>query len=588
MSETSPDDPGPAATPGKSRRRFGWSSLLLLMIASSAVASGATYAWLSREHNVPVPPVPMESTKASYVCPMHPTIIQDHPGECPICGMKLVKSAPDDSKTSRSAAARGKDKPLYYRSPMNPRQTSPEPKKDEMGMDYVPVYADDVGGDSTVKGFATVDIDPARQQLIGLKLVAVSHGTVGGAWRTVGRVAVDETRVRHINLKVPTFVEQIFVDFIGKAVKKGEPLFSVYSPELFSAQEELLLALRTQKTLSRSATMTGEGDALVAAARRKLELWDVPDTEIQRIEQTGTAMKSITFYSPISGVVTKKDVVEGMKLEAGAMPYEIVDLSQVWVFAEVYESELRHVKVGMAATMTLKAFPNREFKGKVSFLDPLLDPLTRTVKVRLVFPNPTGELRPEMFGEVTLQGAVREGLRIPVDAVIESGTKSIVFVSLGEGKFQPRQVETGDRDGTNVEVLSGLDDADQVVTRANFLIDSESRLRSSLAALDQKESGPIESELDPPASTLRSPAEEPRASTLRSPAKEPRASTLRSRAEEPRASTQKALPTAPAAAPDHAGHPESSPQPPQEKPTVAPVPAPDHSGHAGHPGHAGH
>lgn len=194
-------------------------------------------------------------------------------------------------------------------------------------------------------------------------------------------------------------------------------------------------------------------------------------------------MKTLTFSSPIAGVVTKKDVVEGMKLDAGAMPYEIVDLSEVWVLADVYESELQHVGLGMPASLTLKAFPNRSFEGRASFIDPFLDPKTRTVKVRLVFPNPTGELRPEMFGEVILRGAPREGLHIPADAVIESGAKSVVFVSLGEGKFQPREIELGDSDGTNMEVLSGLAEGEGVVTRANFLIDSESRLRASLAAL---------------------------------------------------------------------------------------------------------
>jgi len=182
-------------------------------------------------------------------------------------------------------------------------------------------------------------------------------------------------------------------------------------------------------------------------------------------------------------VVTRKDVVEGMKLDAGAMPYEIVDLSQVWVLADVYESELRFVTENMPATLRLNAFPNREFKGKVVFVDPLLDPQTRTVKVRLTFPNPAGELRPEMFGEVVLFGSPREGLSIPTDAVLDSGTEKLVFVAVGEGKFQPRAVELGSSDGLRVEVLSGLSHGERVVVRANFLVDSESRLRASLAAI---------------------------------------------------------------------------------------------------------
>jgi membrane fusion protein, copper/silver efflux system len=370
---------------------------------------------------------------------------------------------------------------LYYRSPMDPKVTSPTPKKDAMGMDYVPVYADEVGGPpSSVPGQATVEIDPARQQLIGLTTARVTAGPVGGAWRTVGRVAMDETRVRHVNVKISGFVERIYVDFVGKTVRQGDPLFALYSPELLSAQEEYLLALRTRGALSKGGALANDGEELVKAARRKLLLWDIPASEIDRIAAAGEATKTLTIYSPVSGVVTKKDVVEGMKLEAGAMPYEIVDLSSVWVLADVYESELRFIKEGMPATLTLNAFPAVEFTGKVLFIDPLLDPTTRTVKVRLAFENPRGELRPEMFGEVVLHGEPREGLRIPQDAVVDSGTEKIVFVALGNGKFQPRIVRLGDTSGNAVEVVSGLKDGEEVVTRANFLIDSESKLRASL------------------------------------------------------------------------------------------------------------
>ena len=229
--------------------------------------------------------------------------------------------------------------------------------------------------------------------------------------------------------------------------------------------------------------MASDGDALVAAARRKLELWDVPDSEIARLERTGQASRTLTFYSPATGVITKKDVVPGMRVNAGDMPFEIVDLSRVWVLADAYESDLRHVKVGIPTKLTLKAFPDRTFTGRVAFVDPILDPKTRTAKVRVEFPNPTGELKPEMFGDVVFQGESRKALRIPADAVIHSGTKNVVFVALPDGKFQPREVRLGDSDGDFVEVLAGVDAGDGVVTRANFLVDSESRLRASLAAL---------------------------------------------------------------------------------------------------------
>ena len=462
------------------KRSFGLGTLIVVSVVSVVLAASgalvAAHAWGAHAGDAHAD----EAAAALYQCPMHPTIVQDHPGNCPICGMKLVKMAkPGAAEAPQAPAAR---RVLFYRSPMDAKQTSPSARKDEMGMDYVPVYEDELSGAPAISGLAVVDIDPAQQQLIGLKTAEVSQGAVGGAWRTVGRVAIDETRVRHINLKVSGFVERIYVDFVGKRVKRGDPLLSIYSPELLSAQEEFLIALKTRGAFASVANATGgDGDRLMKAARRKLELWDVPQAEIDRLAKSGEPKKTLTLYSPLAGVVTKKDVVEGMKLEAGAMPYEIVDLSAVWLLADVYESELRFVTENMPATLKLNAFPNREFKGKVVFIDPLLDPQTRTVKVRLTFPNPEGDLRPEMFGEVVLSGAPRDGLSIPADAVIDSGTEKLVFVAIGEGKFQPRTVKLGESDGNRVEVLSGLTLGERVVTRANFLVDSESRLRASLA-----------------------------------------------------------------------------------------------------------
>jgi Cu(I)/Ag(I) efflux system membrane fusion protein len=424
-------------------------------LASAVLGGGAVHLLAHREeaHEAHAPaatataaPAASAPAATKYQCPMHPSIVQDQPGKCPICGMDLV------AMTAAPA------------SPGDP-------------------------GASAVEGLAPVTIDPSRQQLIGLRTAPVTEGKVGGTWRTNGRVAMDETRVRRVTLKVPAFVERVYADFTGKPVQRGEPLFSVYSPELLAAQEEYLLALRTRQALGQTGGMSADGDALVAAARRKLQLWDVPQATLERLAETGEATRALTLVSPISGVITRKDVVEGARLEMGATPYEIVDLSRVWVLADVYESELRHVKVGMPATLQLKAFPHRIFAGKVSFLDPVLDPATRTVKVRLEFPNPDGDLRPEMFGEVVLRGTTREGLRIPSDAVIPTGNAQVVFVALGDGRFQPREVRLGESDGKSVEVTSGLKAGDQVVTGANFLVDSESRLRASLAALAASSQG---------------------------------------------------------------------------------------------------
>jgi Cu(I)/Ag(I) efflux system membrane fusion protein len=479
-----------STNPTSSRRRFGPGALLAAIVATGLATAGGTWLLTHRgdDHaEAPAGAAAQAPAKPQWQCPMHPSIVQDHEGDCPICGMKLVKlDAPAGGAAAAAPAAAQADQ---WQCPMHPSIVQDhEGDCPICGMKLVKVegsggHAGHGAGAAAPEGLAAVTIDAARQQLIGLKVAHADRGPVGGSWRTSARVAIDETRIHHVNVKFSGFMEHVHGDFIGRLVKKGEPLFSIYSPELLAAQEEYALALRTRSTLAKAGGMSEDGEALVAAARRKLELWDVPRSQIERIERTGEASRTITFYAPATGVLTKKDVVPGMRVNAGDMPFEIVDLSRVWAQADAYETDLRHVKVGMPATLTLKAFPNRQFKGRVAFIDPLLDPKTRTAKVRVEVPNPTGELRPEMFGEVVLQGHSRDGVRVPADAVIHSGTKDVVFVALADGKFQPREVQLGERNADFVEVVSGVEEGDGVVTRANFLIDSESRLRASLAAL---------------------------------------------------------------------------------------------------------
>lgn len=436
----------------------------LLVVAMTAATAGPVGALIatsvSKSASAP------QKAATQYHCPMHPSIVSEHPGECPICGMKLVKI--DEPAAKTTSAER---KLLFYRSPMDPQQTSPVPAKDSMGMDYVPVYEEDAAGRSEVDGLANVELDATRQQLIGLRTAVIERGPVGGGIRTVGKVSVDETKVRRINVKVPGYVERVFIDFVGKPVRKGQPLFSLYSPEVLAAENEFLTAVKAQSA------------SLVSASRRKLELWDVPEAELQRLEKEGTASRAITFVSPVGGVVTRKELVEGTRLEAGAMPYDVVDLSTLWVLADLYETELRFVSPGVAAQLTLNAFPGRLFAGKVLFVDPMLDPRTRTARVRLSFANPNGELKPEMFGEVVVERPHREVLRVPSDALIRSGTEDVVFLARGEGRFEPRRVTLGEAGRDYAEVIDGLSAGDAVVTRANFLVDSESRLRASLARL---------------------------------------------------------------------------------------------------------
>lgn len=464
------------------RRSFGAGALIAALVAGLALGGGAVVLTRGHDHDRGSAAGAVAEQRPKYVCPMHPNIVSDHPGDCPICGMKLVQAQ------GGPAQRKGVRKIAFYRSPMDPNVTSPTPRKDEMGMDYVPVYEDEAGPrGGAVEGLAAVQIDPQRQQLIGLRTADVTRGPIGATWRTVGKLAVDETRVHHVNIKVAGFAEHVYVDYVGKAVQAGDPLFTIYSPDLLSVQQEYLLASRTRKALSDAGGGAGSsGDELVSAARERLRLWDIPRAEIERLEKTGKPTRTLTIHSPVSGVVTKKDVVMGHRLNEGDMPYEITDLSKIWVLADAYESDLSRIELGMTASLSLQAFPNRTFRGRVIFVDPILDAKTRTAKIRLEFPNPTGELRPEMFGEVTMQAKERQALRIPADAVVDSGTKKVVFVALPEGKFQPREVRLGAVAGDAVEVVSGLAQGERVVTRANFLVDSESRLRASLAAMGGK------------------------------------------------------------------------------------------------------
>jgi Cu(I)/Ag(I) efflux system membrane fusion protein len=378
--------------------------------------------------------------KQMYQCPMHLQIIQDHPGTCPICGMDLV--------------------------PM-----------------------EQVGASAGLEGHAAVTIDHERQQLIGLRTEKAVEGAVSGELKALGRVAVDETRVRKVTVKVEGFVEKLFVDFVGKPVAKGQPLFSLYSPEFVSAQREYLLALKTQKALSGGALQQSGGD-LLEAAKRRLLLWDVPQEALDRLEKTGEVQRALTLRSPLSGVVTVKNVVEGARLTPADIPFEITDLSHVWVQADIYEAELGRVRPGAPAELAMQAYPGQPIRGRVAFVDPVLDPKTRTAKARLEFPNPKGDLKPEMFGEVVIKGPGRKGLLVPLDAVLDAGSMKVAFVALGDGKFAPREVTTGITVGEKVEVRSGLEAGDEVVVRANFLVDSESRLKAALAHLSGKAASP--------------------------------------------------------------------------------------------------
>ena len=339
------------------------------------------------------------------------------------------------------------------------------------------------GADTMAAG--TVNVSPEKQQLVGIRTAVVEVRAVAKKIRTVGIVTYDETKVAHVYTKVEGWIEKLFVDYTGKLVQKGQPLFTLYSPDLVSTQEEYLLALQAKDSLGSSSVkeIRSGSLSLLEATRRRLRLWDIADREIQEIEQAGQPKKNLTIFSPLNGFVIKKDAFQGMKVMPDKELYTIADLSTVWVNADIYEFELPYVHVGQKAAISLSYFAGHIFTGRVSWISPVLDEKTRTAKLRLEFPNHDFTLKPEMYANVEIDVDAGKRLAIPDEAVLDSGLRKVVFLDKGEGRFQPAEVKLGGKFDGYHEVLSGLSPGERILASASFLLDSESRLKEAMGAM---------------------------------------------------------------------------------------------------------
>jgi len=426
-----------------------------------------------------------------YTCGMHPFIISDKPGKCPICGMTLTKiegAAPAaGSAPAPGAASKGERKIVFYRNPMNPGVTSPVPMKDEMGMDYVPVYQDEVGGagGAAVSGYATIKVGAEALRLAGVQTAPAVREKISRSVRAAGNVVADETRIRRVQTKIEGWIEKLHGSFIGQVVAKGQPLLDIYSPDLVASQREYLLAREMQDRLKENPYPEEKEMAaeLVKSSRRRLELFDVPESAIAELERTGKPRRTVTLNAPSSGYVTTKDVFEGMRVMPGMELFTVTDLSRIWIEADLYEYEARSVRVGQEASLAPAYDPGFRLKGRVAYVYPTLSAESRTLKVRFEFPNPGLRLKPQMYADVFLDLATASGVVIPDSALIDTGLRQIVFVDLGGGSLEPREVKVGIRGDGKAQILSGVKEGERVAVRANFLLDSESRLKAALSGM---------------------------------------------------------------------------------------------------------
>jgi len=410
-----------------------------------------------------------------YVDPMHPAYKSDKPGIAPDCGMRLEPVYADEGPTTTGTSGR---KILYYRDPQQHEYRADKPGLNpETGNTLEPVYAD---APQLSLPPGSIKISPERQQMIGVKFATVVMGAGTRAIRTVGKVAADETRIGHVHTRIEGWIEKVFVDFTGDIVKKDEPMLTVYSPEMLASQEELLLAARARDVMP----------SLFDAAKRRLQLWDLSDDQIEQVLRTGQPIRSITVHAPMSGFVTERKAFPNQKVTPDSDLYTITDLSRVWIVADVFESDITSIKVGDPAYVMFTGGGVPPIAARVSYVLPQVDPMTRTLKVRLDASNPGTRMKPDMFVNVEFGVAGSPQLTVPAEAVLDTGDRQTVFVDLGDGYLEPRQVAVGERFGDRVTIARGLSAGERVVSSGTFLIDSESQLKAAATGLGKPADAP--------------------------------------------------------------------------------------------------
>lgn len=472
-SSTSPDAPGPVQPGGDEPSSSGVRTAVIVrwgLVAAMAVAAIGAWSLFAATGGTEV------TARARWRCPMHPTVVAERKGECPICGMDLVQAAP---ASAAPAAAAG------YTCPMHPRFVTPDPavRCPECGMKLVPKSPDVAPTVAGPPGLAPIELSAERIQLVGVKTAVATREALAATLRTVGFVAASEQGLASVSLRFAGWIEALRGVDLGQYVERGQVLATVYSPDALVAQQQFLATARWAEPAAGAASApdaTAPQRDVARDARQRLLLLGLAEEDIDALAASGKPANAVNVRAPVSGHVARRAAVRGLYAQPGTELFQIADLSTVWVIADVHESELGRVKVGQRASLELAAYPGERFAGRIAFVYPALAAGSRTLQARVELRNPGLRLRPGMFGDVTVELGAERAVVVPAEALIDTGERRYVFVSKGSGRFEPREVRVGWSAGGKVAVQEGVAEGERVVTTASFLLDSESRLRAAV------------------------------------------------------------------------------------------------------------